>query len=84
MKNKKWITAAIVFILIGIGIYYYYIRPHSIAKDYCESQYNYYPGTVTGGAYHQVISVAGPNSKFETKKEALDSCIKNYIEYYRS
>ncbi len=82
---------SMVIFLIGIVLvlttsYWYLIRPKTLSKDMCESTYEYHQSIRDGipSNYHMAVGITGPIAKFESKKEAIESCIYFHKKMYRS
>ncbi|MDQ5969305.1 MAG: hypothetical protein QG579_462 [Patescibacteria group bacterium] len=81
----------IIIFLIGITLilttfYWYLIRPNTLSKDMCESTYRYHQSSTDGVPfnYHTAFGATGPITKFESKKEAIESCMYFHKKMYRS
>lgn len=81
---KKILIIALVLIVGGYLGYKYFIWPGSNAVSICEESYRYYPETGTEGAYHTAVGVVGNISKFDSREDALDSCIYKHRKFYKS
>ena len=65
---------------------WYVIRPHILSKNMCERTYEYHQSISDGVPlnYHTAVGVTGPITKFESKKEAIKSCMYFHKKMYRS
>lgn len=81
--NRKYFIGLISLILLAVGFYFYYLKPHQLAVVYCEKEYRYHPATSEQGAYHSAVGVSGPIAKYESMEQAMKMCIKYHTSFFR-
>ena len=82
---KKIIISLIGILLILSTLHWYIIRPSILSKNVCESTYEYHlSSNDIPFNYHTAVGIAGPLTKFDSKREAIKFCVYFHKKMYRS